>query len=285
MPSTPDPDRLDLVIESWEHQQDAYVNNRAGRFTVALDALSYARPALTTVVDLAAGPGSFGKLVLQRFPQAHVVAVDYDPALLQLARHNLREFGDRARVVEANLLDPAWTRALGPDRPDAFVSSTALHWLPTGRLVTLYEEVAGLLGDGGVFVNADHLSQAGGRPFFQAVSEADDAGQQSAAFGLRDAGVGRLVAGPTGGAGLRRPRGRARPSVRRIGEASRHEPGLPHRGAARRRLHGDRNPLAALRRLRRLRRQVGPVTRPTRATAPRARHARPRRPAAGRAGR
>lgn len=182
MPSTPDPDRLDLVIEYWEHQQDAYVNNRAGRFTVALDALSYARPALTTVVDLAAGPGSFGKLVLQRFPQAHVVAVDYDPALLQLARHNLREFGDRARVVEANLLDPAWTRALGPDRPDAFVSSTALHWLPTGRLVTLYEEVAGLLGDGGVFVNADHLSQAGGRPFFQAVSEADDAGQQSAAF-------------------------------------------------------------------------------------------------------
>ncbi len=177
------PEQLDAIIEAWERQQDAYVRHRGGRFNVVLDALEYARPELRTVLDLAGGPGSFSELILERFPEARVVTLDYDPSLLALARHNLREYGDRSIVVEANLLEPGWPSELGEARPDAIVSSTALHWLPIGGLVALYERLATVLAPGGVFFNADHLSHTSPDSFFHTVSTADDRRQQEAGFG------------------------------------------------------------------------------------------------------
>jgi SAM-dependent methyltransferase len=40
---------------------------------------------------------------------------------------------------------------------DAVLTATALHWLPSHRLTPLYQQLAGLLGEGGVFMNADHM--------------------------------------------------------------------------------------------------------------------------------
>ncbi|WP_163508991.1 hypothetical protein [Fodinicola acaciae] len=59
---------------------------------------------------------------------------------------------------------------------------TALHWLPSGRLVVLYEALAGLISRGGAFFNADHLSSGAPGSFFHTASAADDSGQQEAAF-------------------------------------------------------------------------------------------------------
>ncbi|MQA07889.1 MAG: methyltransferase domain-containing protein [Pseudonocardiaceae bacterium] len=180
--STTPPQLLDTLIESWERQQDAYVNHRAERFGIILDALGYARPELRTVLDIGGGLGSFSKLILERFPRSKVLTLDYDPAMLELARHNLRDYGDRSAIIEANLLDPAWPDALGDEKPDAIVSSTALHWLPTGKLIALYKRLATVLGQGGVFFNADHLSHSAPGSFFHTVSTADDTRQQQLAF-------------------------------------------------------------------------------------------------------
>lgn len=174
--------QLDDLIEAWERQQDAYVNHRAGRFEVILDALTYTRPDLKTVLDLGGGLGSFSELVLRRFPGARVFTVDYDPALLRLARHNLREYGDRSVVIEADLSDPGWPATLAGAVPDAVVSSTALHWLPTDKLVALYGALGKILGPGGVFFNADHLSSEVSGSFFRDASAADDKRQQQIGF-------------------------------------------------------------------------------------------------------
>ena len=40
---------------------------------------------------------------------------------------------------------------------DAVLSATALHWLHTGPLTALYRQIAQLVVDGGVFMNADHM--------------------------------------------------------------------------------------------------------------------------------
>ena len=173
--------RLDDLIDSWEHQQDAYVRHRTDRFSVVLDAIAYARPGVRTVLDIGAGLGSFSKRILQRFPEVTVAALDYDPALQQLARHNLRDYADRVSIVEADLRDPAWPTALSGGRPDVVVSSTALHWLPTPDLVRLYYLLADVLDRGGMFFNADHLSQAAGS-FLGKVGEADDREHQRASF-------------------------------------------------------------------------------------------------------
>lgn len=172
---------LDMLIESWERQQDAYVAHRARRFEVIVDAVTYTRPDVRCVLDIGAGLGSFSKLLLQRFSDVQVYTLDYDPAMLALARHNLRDHADRNTVVEADLCDEAWTESLPDDRPEVVVSSTALHWLPSSRLVSLHESLARLLGEGGLFFNADHLSHPSGA-FFREASAGDDSRQQQAAF-------------------------------------------------------------------------------------------------------
>ncbi|CAN3131070.1 class I SAM-dependent methyltransferase [Mycobacterium sp. smrl_JER01] len=173
---------IDELIDAWERQQSAYVRNRSQRFDVILDTTAYARPDLTTVLDIGAGLGSFSKLILQRFPEVNVIALDYDPALLELARHNLRDYSDRLSVIEADLRDPSWPDALGIAKPDIVVSSTALHWLPTPDLIRLYQTLATVLDTRGLFFNADHLSHPVGA-VLHAVSTRDDHEHQQAAFG------------------------------------------------------------------------------------------------------
>lgn len=175
--------QLDALIAAWEEQQDAYVNKRADRFGIILDSLAYARPNFQTVLDIGGGLGSFSKLILQRFPEVRVLTLDHDPALLELARHNLREFAHRSTIIEADLRSPEWPRSLKGVAPDAVVSSTALHWLPNADLVALYGQLGAALSQGGLFFNADHLSHDVCGPFFRDVSVADDRQHQLSAFG------------------------------------------------------------------------------------------------------
>ncbi|WP_183086335.1 class I SAM-dependent methyltransferase [Mycetocola tolaasinivorans] len=173
---------LDTLISEWEAQQEAYIRHRSQRFEVVLDALGYRENPPRTVLDLGGGLGSFSRLILERFPDATVITLDADPALLEVARHNLAPFGTRSIIHEVNLRDPRWSDVLGGVRPDVAVSSTALHWLPNADLVALYGALAGIIVPGGIVLNADHFAGAPAASEFTRLAEADDAAAQRAAF-------------------------------------------------------------------------------------------------------
>ncbi len=147
-------------VERWERQQQRYAVDREARFTVIADVVEHitaGHSGSPLVVDLGCGPGSLAARLARRLPHADVVAVDRDPLLLELARAC---HPDTARYVDAVIGEEGWTDALGLDRPlDAAVSSTALHYLSAETLRRTYHEIARLLRPGGVFVNADHLTQ------------------------------------------------------------------------------------------------------------------------------
>ncbi|MGB4777921.1 class I SAM-dependent methyltransferase [Microbacterium sp.] len=171
---------LDPLLSSWERQQEGYVAHREQRFEVVLTCLAYTGPP-RLVLDLGAGTGAFTRRILDRFPAVRAVAVDYDPALLALARHQLAPYGDRISIVEADLADPEWADRL-PEVPDAAVSSTALHWLTPGQLLALYTRLGQLLPAGATIFNADHLRRPREDSFLHRISAADDAHQQDEAF-------------------------------------------------------------------------------------------------------
>ena len=141
---------------SWDRQQEWYLPDREERFRVMLDMVEALVGPEPRVLDLACGTGSISDRVLARLPKATTVGVDRDPALLALARGHFD--GDaRAEFVTADLSAPDWTDAL-PDGPyDAVLTATALHWMLTDPLRELYGQVAGLVREGGVFMNADHM--------------------------------------------------------------------------------------------------------------------------------
>ncbi|MGE5285791.1 MAG: class I SAM-dependent methyltransferase [Micromonosporaceae bacterium] len=145
-------------ITRWDRQQENYMPDREDRFTALIDALraGVERPD-PLVVDLGCGPGSLARRLLDRLPEATVIAIDGDPLLLGLGR---AAHGNRARLrfVEGDLRAAGWSSALGADRPvDAVVSTTALHWLSGAELRRMYAEAASLLRPGGLLLNGDHF--------------------------------------------------------------------------------------------------------------------------------
>jgi SAM-dependent methyltransferase len=145
-------------IDRWDRQQETYLPDREERFTAIIDAVAATvdRPD-PLVLDLGTGPGSLGARLLDRLPEATVVAVDSDPVLLALGR---AAYGGRAglRFTDIDLRAPGWADRLGLGRPlDAAVSTTALHWLPEAELRATYASVADLLRPGGLLLNGDHF--------------------------------------------------------------------------------------------------------------------------------
>ncbi|GHA33811.1 methyltransferase [Streptomyces tauricus] len=142
--------------ESWDRQQEWYLPDREERFRVMLDMVEALVGPEPRVLDLACGTGSITARLLERFPKAVSTGVDLDPALLTIAEGTFAG-DDRVAFVTADLKDPEWASLLPYDSYDAVLTATALHWLHSEPLAVLYGQVAGVVREGGVFMNADHM--------------------------------------------------------------------------------------------------------------------------------
>jgi trans-aconitate methyltransferase len=152
-------------IERWDVQQQSYLPDREDRFTALIDAVEAAagRPD-PLVLDLGCGPGSLAVRLLARLPAATVIAIDADPLTLGLG---IAAWPDLTglQFIDADLRVAGWSASLRLHRrPDAAVSTTALHWLPEAALVALYAELAEIMQPGGVVLNGDHLCEDASAP-------------------------------------------------------------------------------------------------------------------------
>jgi SAM-dependent methyltransferase len=185
-------DAISHLIRRWDDQQAAYITHREQRFDIMLDVIAHvcaATPGLEsdgtglTALDLACGPGSLSQRILERFPRARVIGIDYDPVLLALAGAWLgARYGDRFTALDADLAEPGWEAELPERTTHVAVSSTALHWLEPAQLVALYATLGIVLPPDGVFMDADHLRfHPATQPLLSALSAADDERTQHAA--------------------------------------------------------------------------------------------------------
>jgi SAM-dependent methyltransferase len=156
-------------LARWDRQQETFMPDREDRFAVIGDLLEICLPRPDAlIVDLGIGPGSLAHRLLERFPEIRVVGVDADPLLLHLAEAAYG--GPRLRTVRDDLRREGWLERLGLDRaPDAFVSTTALHWMDGESLGALFAECASAIAPGGVLLDADHLYEGASGPRLDAV--------------------------------------------------------------------------------------------------------------------
>jgi SAM-dependent methyltransferase len=147
-------------IRRWDLQQEQGLPDREDRFTALIDAVQEGTGRKDPlIIDLGCGPGSLSDRLLDRIPEATIVAADADPVMLALARAAHRD-RPGPRFVSVDLRHPGWAAKLNLDRPaDAAVSTTALHWLSPEALAAMYAELATVLRSGGLLLNGDHLRE------------------------------------------------------------------------------------------------------------------------------
>jgi SAM-dependent methyltransferase len=107
------------------------------------------------VLELGSGPGFLADHLLRAWPGLDYVALDFSPAMHQLAAERLGERAARVTFIERSFRDPDWSRGLGPF--DAVVTHQAVHELRhRDHARTLHAQVRPLLAAGGAYLVCDH---------------------------------------------------------------------------------------------------------------------------------
>ena len=115
--------------------------------------------AVRRLVDLGAGDGLLAAVVLERYPNAEAVLVDFSEPMLSEARDRFQGGETKVSFVQADLREPSWVRQISGQAPfDLIVSGYAIHHLEDRRKRQLYQEAFKLLGPDGLFVNMEHVS-------------------------------------------------------------------------------------------------------------------------------
>ncbi len=117
-----------------------------------------ARPS--RILDLGCGDGILGRLLMGRFPAAHMTFADFSEPMLAAVRNKLAD-SPTATVLKADFSEPSWLDAVAKEGAyDVIVSGFAIHHQPDARKKGLYAEIYGSLAPGGIFLNLEHVASA-----------------------------------------------------------------------------------------------------------------------------
>lgn len=126
------------------------------------------------VLDAGCGSGGVTRLLLERLPQGRVFGLDGSQAMIDAARSNLEQWGDRVELRVGDLLE------LRLDEPvDAVFSNAAFHWIADHE--TLFRRLREAMK-----IGAPLVAQCGGEgnvaEFAAAIEEASALPEFAAAF-------------------------------------------------------------------------------------------------------
>jgi len=120
------------------------------------------------VVDIGGGSGRLIEKVLTTMPQACATIVDQSEPFLAIAERRLQRFADRVTFVVSRLQDD-WSAKL-TSKPQAIISTSAIHHLEPAEKQALYQQVFDALETRGLFLNGDEVRPPGDADY-QAVLE------------------------------------------------------------------------------------------------------------------
>ncbi|BAY07861.1 class I SAM-dependent methyltransferase [Calothrix sp. NIES-2098] len=141
---------------------DTGIRQLLPRYDEMLEVITRCLPSTThRILELGCGTGELSLKILQRCPDAQVIALDYSPRMLQFAQSKITAAGyeNRWSCIEADFGD--WANnpeKLGIGREfDACVSSLAIHHLQDEMKFKLFQQIATSINPHGCFWNADPI--------------------------------------------------------------------------------------------------------------------------------
>ena len=147
--------------QEWEAAAMAKRPWRSEFFDGFAAAIQSASSPVTRVLELGSGPGFLAERLLTALPSVSYFALDFSPAMHQLAARRLGALAERVEFLQRSFLDEGWSHGLG--RFDCVVTNQAVHELRHKRRApALHAQVRQLLSPGGTYLVCDHFAGDGG---------------------------------------------------------------------------------------------------------------------------
>ncbi|MEA5505278.1 class I SAM-dependent methyltransferase [Halotia wernerae UHCC 0503] len=141
---------------------DIGIRHLLPRYDEMLEVITHCLPSTTRrILELGCGTGEVSLKILNRFPDAQVIALDYSPRMLQFAQDKITAAGYQQQWTGIQADFGEW--ANNPEKLnigkefDGCVSSLAIHHLQDEMKLQLFQRIARSLNQEGCFWNADPI--------------------------------------------------------------------------------------------------------------------------------
>jgi SAM-dependent methyltransferase len=120
-------------------------------------------PTVRHFLDLGCGDGILGAMILERYPTASGVLVDFAEPMLRIAGERLHDYTPNLHFLNLDYGDPRWIEVVRRHAPfDVIVSGYSIHHQPDRHKQRVYREIHDLLAPGGLFINIEYVASASG---------------------------------------------------------------------------------------------------------------------------
>ncbi|WP_042352856.1 class I SAM-dependent methyltransferase [Bacillus massiliigorillae] len=104
-----------------------------------------------TVLEIGAGTGLFASFLKEKYPQAHITAIDLSEKMLDVAKERFQNDKD------IDYINADYTTHNFKGTFDIVISSLSIHHLTDEEKQKLYNKIYDLLNPNGIFINADQV--------------------------------------------------------------------------------------------------------------------------------
>lgn len=126
---------------------------RAEQLATLLTLIPYGKSDSFKVIELASGEGYLSAAILEAFPNAEVLALDFEASMRAATYERLQSYAGRFQVDSFDMLQDNWYSKL--NGADVVISSLCIHHLDGEGKRNLFDAVHKKLSEQGVFLIAD----------------------------------------------------------------------------------------------------------------------------------
>jgi tRNA (cmo5U34)-methyltransferase len=133
----------------------------AEQIDIMLRVIAARDASVHAIMDLGCGDGLLGAAVLDAYPSATGLFVDFSQPMLDAAAERLRDHAGRTQLLQLDYGRHDWVSRIAAYGPfGVVVSGYSIHHQTDSRKRELYGEILDLLAPGGVFLNVEHVASA-----------------------------------------------------------------------------------------------------------------------------
>jgi ubiquinone/menaquinone biosynthesis C-methylase UbiE len=135
---------------------------------IMLRLIRASQPEVNWVLDLGCGDGILGTAVLDQYPTAQAIFIDFSEPMLAATKQRLnsnpnahtllQDYGERDWLNKIQIHNSQLT--IHNSQFDVIVSGYSIHHQPDDRKKEVYTELYHLLKPGGIFINIEHVASA-----------------------------------------------------------------------------------------------------------------------------
>ena len=141
------------VSELYRKLAQIAVPARAEQIATLLTLIPFATDESFRVVELASGEGYLSQAIAEAFPNATILALDYEASMREATARRLQSYGSRTQVAPFDIVKKDWFDKL--EGVDVVVSSLCVHHLDGSEKQRLFKAVAERSSDNGTLLIAD----------------------------------------------------------------------------------------------------------------------------------